>query len=313
MKRWMWGWFLFLSARVFAGDAGGTGAGVAEQYITFGYMNLEKYIGLCLAAESCRLTMEERTLLRAIREAMPQERKTKDQIEFRSETKEPGFFFLEGQVRIAKTFESVGSLIYVNQDLLYSKGPLGDTISISFSTAIALLIHELGHHQGEKSHLALDVLGAKVATLLKNQSQEISVSPADNNAVATAINYPQNAGNFTQILVTDGSLTLDYTDVVKRAVKCPGQDAELAYLMVWNLHWMRPYWDRKLESGYNRIPLRGQITIQCIRQDGAAVTQDQDLVIDIGFDRSTEWKLSLVNNTEKISQIDCSVKPNDCH
>lgn len=301
-------------ARAGGGDAAGNGGGVAEQYVTFAYLNLERYLDLCLASESCRPTTEERSLLRLIRARLPDEYATKAQLVFKSGKLEPGFFHLDGQVRIARTGDAIGSPIYLNVDLLYSMGPLGDVVPLGLSTAVAVLVHELGHHHAVKDHAALDVLGAKVATLLRAQTQEISVSPFENEVVATAINFHLASGNFTQLLVADGKKVLDFSGELRARLKCPDElGSQIAFLLVWNLHWMRelsPTSERKLVQ---RIPLRGQLMLQCVNAQGARLRRDQDVALALDFERDQNAKLSLIPGAFRLWQVDCSAQPNDCH
>ena len=76
-------------------------------------------------------------------------------IEFKSERENPGFFLLDGQVRIAKTGTNRGDVIYVNSDM-------AEANKVEITEATAVLSHELGHHFGVTDHQKLDKFGASI-------------------------------------------------------------------------------------------------------------------------------------------------------
>lgn len=104
--------------------------------------------------KQCSISDSESTLISRIIHAVPNEHLATT-IQFRSEATEPGFFLIDGQVRVAKTGDDVGSPVFINEDLI-----LADQTDVR--TAIAILVHELGHHHKIKDHQALDRLGAAV-------------------------------------------------------------------------------------------------------------------------------------------------------
>ena len=147
--------------RSWAGGIAGNGGGVSEKYIMHAYLNLGKYIRLCLGSSICQLTPWERHLLTEIQDSLPQEYKSPDQIQFRSGEKWRSFFTIDGLIRVAWTGNHVGDPIYVYSDELYSA--TGKPITLGF--AITNLVHEFAHHQGVKDQPddELDLLGEKVA------------------------------------------------------------------------------------------------------------------------------------------------------
>ncbi|MCX6124359.1 MAG: hypothetical protein NTV34_06360 [Proteobacteria bacterium] len=78
---------------------------------------------------------------------------------------------------MAKTGSEIGSPIYINRDLIYTE-QVGRWSALTVLECIPILVHELGHHQGEAPHTVLDLLGVKVQTLL---SKNYSVAEFDPN------------------------------------------------------------------------------------------------------------------------------------
>lgn len=91
-------------------------------------------------------------------------------LEFRSESADPGFFQINGAVRIAKTGDLPGGVIYINLDLLAV--PDAEWYRpLTFPEAMAVIMHELGHHHDRKvsprmTEEELDVLANKIRALM---------------------------------------------------------------------------------------------------------------------------------------------------
>ncbi len=308
---------LFAATPLWAGDHAGNGGGIAEGYLALAFNSLERYIELCLAAESCQITPTERVILQEIRSSHSLERAMKDPLIFKSERHDPGTFLIDGLVRIAKTANNVGEPIFINQDLLYTIGPMGAVVPLTYASAVTLLIHELGHHhgmQGPNSHEKLDNVGAKVARLLQSQTQETSISPFQKHIIATGINFSLGRGNSTQLLLTTGTGLIDLTSQLRNAVTCKNSSSKTPLnLMVWNLHWMREHWDLAGQNSALRFPLRGQLFLQCLSGEVAAFSQNYDIVIDLGFERDEQGKLKFVSDSEQLHMVDCFANKSDCH
>jgi hypothetical protein len=127
---------------------------VAEPHFTFAYTNIDRFIELCLNAPECNLNQDQKDLLTLIAKTVPLERQNPKQLVFASESESPGLFLLNGQVKVAKTFDEIASNIYVNKDMIPK---------LQVIDAIAILVHELGHHHGIKDETQLDLLGLRVA------------------------------------------------------------------------------------------------------------------------------------------------------
>lgn len=259
---------LALSALLFcfslsAGNEKG-GAGIAENNLLFAYWNLENYITLCQASAGCQLTEGESKTLGQIKANLAEERKTKDPLVFKSEGKEPGFFLIEGLVRIAKTGYRVGDVIHVNTDLLYPPvtvnmvGVPAYGRPFDLPNAVSLLVHELGHHLGIKDHASLDLLGSKVQTIMRTTTQEVDGGPEERHLIATAINF--GGVSFADLIVRDERHLHSLTAQLREGLKCPEGKGPLGGFWIWNLHWGRYRF-----SGPNHFirPLRARAQLYC--------------------------------------------------
>ena len=159
------------------GSEVGNGAGLAEVNFAFAYTNMGRYLDACLASSSCQVTEQEKVTLSYIKAALPleQARNAGHPLVFKSEQQESGFFVIDGLLRVAKTGDEVGSSIYVNLDLIYTN-ETNPPQPAGVLTATAILIHELGHHQGIKNHQQLDLLGAKVHAFLVDHTRAGKIS-----------------------------------------------------------------------------------------------------------------------------------------
>ncbi len=221
MKNWILVLSLLVSFGARAGgDYVGNGGGLAEKNILFAYENVERYARLCLDFVSCRLTNAERVILADIVDAMKQERRVRDQVGFVSEKRRPGFFILDGEMKVAKTGSRIGSPIYINSDMIYAKNQFGVVQPMSIPSALAVLIHELGHHVSRASHEALDLLGVKVSLFVQNRIQSTPVLPWDETISATIV-QPSEMKSFPQILLNVGEEVLDLSKAFHDSVFCP--------------------------------------------------------------------------------------------
>lgn len=173
--------FILLTSSL-ASDVVRNGEGPAERNITFVYERLEKYIDTCLASHSClHETIAEptafRDILTKIRAALPTEKLNREQLVFKSEKLNPGFFIIDGYEKIAITGDKVGDNIYINLDKIYSRDIRKKERHLSLIDSIQLLIHEFGHHQGFEDHVKLDTLGSKVSKYLETNVFEFFHTP----------------------------------------------------------------------------------------------------------------------------------------
>lgn len=219
MKKLILALLLFTTTAYAGGDYIGNGGGLAEKNILFAFNNVERYARLCLDVSSCRLTNAERDLLADILGAMKQEREA-DPVQFASEKKQPGFFILNGEMKVAKTGSKIGTPIYINRDMIYTRSSFGTVQPMSISDALAILVHEIGHHVSTASHEALDLLGVKVSMFLQNQIQTTPLLPWNDQISATIV-QPWGTKSFPQILLNVGDEVLDMSQAFHDSVFCP--------------------------------------------------------------------------------------------
>lgn len=204
----------------FGGDDVGNGGGLAEKNILGALANLEFYSKLCLDADVCRLTSRERKILSDILVSLPKAKQNTDLIVFGSERQSPGTFIIDGEPKVARTGSTVGHPIYINIDMLYSVNTIKKIEPISLAQAVAILIHELGHHVSKATHSELDLLGVKVSMLLQNRIQSTPVLPWSQDIEANVI-QGSAVESFPQILLTIGDEIWDLTKNFQASISCP--------------------------------------------------------------------------------------------
>lgn len=288
------------------GDHINNGGGLAEKNVLLALMNLEKYIQTCLNVESCRVTDAERSLLQQIVATLPQERNFADLIRFGGEKEAKGWFIINGEVKLAKTGRTIGSPIYVNTDLLYSKNSAGVYEPLSLPQAVAMLVHEFGHHHGEVSHTVLDVLGLKVSSHLGRLIYSTPLLPLQDQVSLRVLNGVESTNVFPETLLYVSEEVLDLSATLKDRVRCavvslpfgigpldftiPG-DAPKA-VMLHNLHW-KSISDQNDKTTFEA---EGNLTLDC---DGKGLVKgDTRFILRIKFNAAktieatgTQWKL----------------------
>ncbi|HLE09859.1 MAG: hypothetical protein A2504_10920 [Bdellovibrionales bacterium RIFOXYD12_FULL_39_22] len=206
-----------------AGDEVNNGAGLAEKNVLFAYHNLNKYIRLCLSSQSCATNDRERALLRQIASSLSMEYRNRQQLVFLSEKENPGTFIIDNEVKMAKTGNSVGSPIYINKDFLYLKNDLGIYEALSISQAVAILVHELGHHQtatSENIETELYVIGNKVSMIISKRFLVSSLFPYSDD-ISIAVFNEKKKNSFPQILLYAYDDMVDISELFKNALSCP--------------------------------------------------------------------------------------------
>lgn len=292
------------------GDSVG-GGGIAENNILYSVLNLEMFITICLQSSyACGVTPEEVRLLTSIKNLMPEELKNKKLIQFESEEKKPGFFYVDGKLRIAKTGYHVGDTIYFNVDLLY---PHAGTVSVplipppdrplDIPVATGILIHELGHHQGETDHTALDLLGGKIQTFMRTYSSELDGGPSRRYLLATALEY--GGGSDSDLVLRDKKEAYSMHNLIKGSLKCKN-GKQVDGFSLWNLHWLK---ETKTGSTV-RIPLRMRTVVRC----GYGTDQQVETPeLELGVYLKEAGVFSILNDKTTLTQLDCSVANPACH
>lgn len=283
------------------GDLVNNGGGLAEKNMFYAYEKMEKYLQLCLGSDSCKLTNEQRDLVLKILKSLPQEKANQNQLVFLSEKKAPGTFIIDGQVRIAKTGSAVGSSIMVNVDLLYSKGANGYE-AMSLPEAVAVLVHEFGHHHGNFSHEDLDLIAVRISVLLQQKTISTPLLPW-NSFVSASVLGSSSRADFPQVLLTVGEEVIDLSDEYKKAVHCevltipipilPLPDLELvtkvpAGSILHNIHWDKV----KEKDGSLVIKIVGSVSNTCVYKNDVEMRNNN-------FQMSIRFVIKKTNDTWK--------------
>lgn len=71
---------------------------------------------------------------------------------------------------------------------LYQTNTAGKIVPLALPQAVALLIHELGHHHNYTDHTMLDLLGVKVSMALNRDLEKARVLPGYENLQAMVVN-----------------------------------------------------------------------------------------------------------------------------
>jgi len=246
------------------GDEVGNAGGIAENNVLFAYHNIASTIKYCLALESCGVDDDERQVLQAILNSLPEEYQNINQIRFISATKDPLLHRRLFRDRyenepFAVTGNRIGSSIYININRLYNARQNGLS-HITLAQAVSMLVHEFGHHHGIKDEIWLDTLGVKVAKNLLPGILRVPLGPRARNISAQIMqtNDPEKHYSFDNIMLTDGVRYFDLATTLKKAVLCPSLEHEslrLIGLSIW-----QPYWSQYRSS---TAYLKGDLILYC--------------------------------------------------
>ncbi|MCB0364317.1 MAG: hypothetical protein H6624_01710 [Bdellovibrionaceae bacterium] len=233
------------------GDDVNNGGGLAEKTFVRAFSSMEKYLSICLTSQACRLSERDRRILTAIKESHSLQAQGHGGLMFASEKEEPGTFLIDGELKVAKTGAAVGAPIYINQDLIYAKGPEGTLQPMGLGEAVSVLVHELGHHQGEMDHTYLDVLGNKVALLLQHHVSESPLLPFNTRLSLIVVNG-DSGKDYPQILLNVFDQQYDLTQQFADKMKCHFQLLPLPIIdeisvreqkplgvVIHNVHWTK--------------------------------------------------------------------------
>jgi len=286
------------------GDLVNNGGGFAEKNIQFAYQRLGTYIQMCLTSEFCKIDGTQKQILNQIAAGLKDEQSVPGQLQFLSEKSKPGTFILNGEVKVAKTGSKVGSPIIVNVDLLYTKNSMGIYIPTSLPEAVAILIHELGHHYGNYSHTDLDLLGVRVAMLLENNIYNTPLIPWSQLISASFINTGSEDA-FPDIIIYVQDQAIDISDKYRNAVFCPEFSIPIPILpipdipvktgrpkgsIVHNVHWDK--FDIKKEN-HVRLSISGDLSHKCKDKSVSFRSQDYRLKIDFNITKGEDGRWTL--------------------
>ncbi|WP_413558946.1 hypothetical protein [Bdellovibrio sp. HCB209] len=293
-----------LSVSAFAGPGGdwvNNGGGIAEKNVLYAYERLDQYIEICLTSDGCKLSPREREIIAKIAKGLPQEVKGR-LLYFGSEQKTPGFFMIDGLVRVAKTGSSPNTPIYINSDLLYSKGSDGQYTAVSIPEAVAILVHEFGHHYGGYTHEELDLLGVRISMLLQTKMAVTPLLPWSNDISAMVLTKDVYTA-YPDVLLSVGDDVVDISKAVANEAMCyrfsvpipvlPIPDLDLISKkptgsVLYNLHW-----DKFSDSDTRiKVKLIGNISNSCLFKTNILL-RSNDYKMSISFSATKQngsWK-----------------------
>ncbi|MBT3584811.1 MAG: hypothetical protein HN509_07880 [Halobacteriovoraceae bacterium] len=268
----------FLSYAGGDGDLIGNGAGLAEHNFYYSIQKIPNIINQCFQSHLCALSPAQKEVIQKIQTIAINNADNAELLHFISGRDNPGFFNdgQDGEVRLAKTSFIPGAKIFINLDLVYNSGQLAITLLQSTS----LLIHELGHQAGVRSHGELDLLASKIAVFLERDLQKSKVHLEDFPLEF----YSQNFKN--PLAQTDSSLTFrgkrfDLKKIINQSIKCQRKRIVSIGYSLSNLHWERPIYNTR--SDLVTIALKAWVKLFCLDSNEAIWREDRDLTLILNF------------------------------
>ena len=319
MKKYLILTLLLMSFNLLAkgGDLVNNGGGIAERNVLFAYTNLEFSIGLCLDLESCHLSNREHSILKDIYSHLDEEKKNQNQIVFISELKYPGTFIIDGEMKAAATGSTIGSVIRVNTDLLYSIKEHEQIEALSVHEATAMLVHELGHHYGSFTHTELDLLGIKVSQHLNKSTYQTPLLPNGSSISAIFINGKEGT-SFPEAILYGHQQMINISEFLKKQVSCElfGLPIKIGSLPPIAIPIKRPnaflvnnvYWSEMPRRNNGVFKIKGSLTNYCDKEE-LNLNLNRNYKFEIAFtinhtdDKNIEnWSIN--ENSIKIMQIE---------
>ena len=287
-----------------SGSDAGNGGGLAEKNLIFAQTHLAKFIELCLNTNLCRTDKRESTLLKLILKSDAEELRTP--LQFKNERANAKAFHIDRLVRVARTGDSVGAPIFINTDLLYSKGKEGVLVAMDVPQALSVLVHEYGHHHHEKDHTRLDELGTKLQTLVLNH--EVRSEFWNGNAALSvyqfnSVRHDDDKKNITQldrIVLENEDELFDLTEVVAKAFQCPDASA-VKGIRLYNVYGERgTHFEQKSEVVTK--PMKAWFIGSC----GAGKELSHgDVKLNLNFKKIGTEKFSYLPDQTTVQFIDC--------
>ena len=260
---WMSSFQLFARS----GDEVNNGGGIGEKNIALAYINMKSYLEVCLNSPLCQLSDLEETTLTKIRNSIEEEYDSQKQLQFVSERKNPGFFIIDDEIKVAKTGNDVGGIIYINSDLLAIEGSRGEMIPIGLARAVSILVHEFGHHHNIHDHGTLDLMGIKVSLQLQNQMQTYQLFPHSRKVMLSVFNPATDSG-FPQVLLYLNEEVQNISMKLRKAIRCRKRTIFSSKKKPLGAKVHNLYWERlKEERGKVSLKLTGRLGLRCSDKD----------------------------------------------
>lgn len=285
------------------GDLINNGGGIAEKNMVIAYEQLDTYIRLCISSQQCKVDQEQRQLLQTILSHLPEEKRQANQLVFMSEKNQPGTFIIDDHIKIAKTGSTVGSPIYINTDLLYSRDEIGNYVPLSVNECVAVLVHEMGHHYGDYSHGQLDLLGIRVALLLELKTYRTPLLPWSQKISAAVVNPDINNG-YPQFLLYVEDAVYDLSQSIAENIYCPKLTIPIPILPIPDLVLSKTkpqgvlihnvHWEKFKDKGDNTtLSISANLSLKCKKDSGNVRVQDfkMELSFNVLNKGTPKWAL----------------------
>lgn len=266
-----------LAARLSGGDIIGNGGGLVEQEFRFAYRRLPRVIRSCVDSFTCPFAGDELNTLMKIGEIASKYIDKKDRLIFLAESDYPGFFrdSEDSQIRIAKSAFIEGAPIFINLDLVYQK----ERVAIEYSSMMSILVHELGHQAGERSHSLLDDMGAKLKDYLTRDTHVTTMQVEEHTASVRVFNL-EKSHQFAEVYFNYKGSIVPLTSKIRDGLSCEREGSIVVGYEVSNPHWERLRWERGVGVlGYN-----AWIKASCLELSTSAIwTEESDLKVQFNF------------------------------
>lgn len=269
----------------FAGEVN-NGGGFSEQNFLFAYSNLERFIDPCLSTEVCKIDDSERKILAQIKKSLVDERRANSYPLFKSGRLNEFNFNINGALRIAATGFDIGDPIYINLDLIYPKDFDGSTRALRVDEAVAVLIHELGHHHMVKDHQKLDFLGTKIQ--LASQGEVQLLSGLKGRIRLTLINRvdPTSIPNFMTLglptaIFSNYQQSVDIGTGLIENIKCDFHTEVLTGVSFRNLKWKE---ELPVSLNKTKLLLRACVAVVCASSPNFSKLKQKNMEFEVGLD-----------------------------
>lgn len=192
------------------------GGDIATRNFIFAAKQLSFYISKCISTKSCNVNSEEILTLESIKKITDP-----SLLVFVNDKNSSGIFTVNGIEKAAVTGDKPGSLIYIN---------VNKTKGMSISNAVALLVHEFGHHLAVIDHTWLDHLGVKVGLVASESFSLYNIMGT--KRFSFQIYYTNNTNPYVNLFVND-----DFIDIAPEILNmklCPS-NTSLSTFEITNL------------------------------------------------------------------------------
>lgn len=215
------------------GDIIGNGAGLAELNFAYVYRSVPTLIDRYLNAANFNLSQNDKDALLHIKSIVEERKSYANVFEFLEET-DLMLLFPQENDRIAMTAFTPDFPIYINKTLLYQTPELTKDLPLQAS----IIIHELGHQAGIKSHKYLDYLGAAVQTYLQSRFSSHTLDMAGSLSISI-FNRAADDYDIPQTFITHLGQSVEATHILRASAVCPDGKQALTF-DIRNGHWERP-------------------------------------------------------------------------